>query len=286
MFVKRILKVEIAASEAGSSVTTFEGLRTTVRITKANGLYAGTAHVGLFGLTLDHINDLSTKMYAWGPYKNFPIIISAGDPVNGVNQVFSGYVQQSWGDFTNMPDVVFQIIAQGTTAPAQVGPAEPTSATGAKVAPLIEKLAQKAGLKFQNHGVNTVLESLYHWGSPWKQMKEIADAAGVNLFVDDKVAHLWPKGKPIEGNFLVSRKTGMRDYPTFTERGIQVKVEFSKPINPVGSSITVESDLKSANGKWEIIGLDYDLAAELPGGNWFAIIEGARNLGGSVASNA
>lgn len=253
----------------------FEGLRTYARITKAGGVYMGTAEIVIFGLSLDHINQLSTWGTAYHPNKNYLIAVEAGDPVNGMSLVFMGMVTQAWADFTNMPDVPMYFLATGTTAPMNVGPMQPTSAGGTvEVAPLIQKAAMIGGMQFENSGVNAVLDGVYHWGSPWKQAKEIADAANVNIFQDDGTVAIWPKDQPRQGDTLeVSPQTGLRDYPSFTQYGVLVKVEFKRAIK-YGTTMHVTSDLKEANGDWNIISIDYDLQAETPNGNWFSILNG------------
>ena len=271
LFVERRIKVTIEGAPGGTAE--FDGLRTIVRIQNAGAPYAGVAQVVLYGLSLSHINDLSTKAFLYRPQMNFTMTIEAGDPVNGMGQVFKGTIQQAWGDFTNMPDVAFHISAFGSTAPAQVGPAEPTSASGGvDVVPLIRTLCKQGGLGFRNYGVSKKLHNVYHWGSPWKQIYELAVASNINVYVENQTCKIWPKSSPISGNFLVKAGLNMRDYPSFTMNGVFVKIEYSRPIE-FGSSITVESDLRDANGVWELIRLDYDLAAELPGGNWFVYAE-------------
>jgi hypothetical protein len=283
MFVHRVIRVKM---EGNGASATFEGLRTMVRVVKAGSPYYGQAQITLFGLSLEHINDLSTRMLLFRPYLNYEVTIEAGDAVNGMWQIFKGTVQQSWGDFTNMPEVAFYVSAYGSSAPATAASVPPTSASGGvQVAPLVQKLSQLGGLGFQNYGVNSKLHNVYTWGSPWKQIREIAQAANFNAFVDDKVCKIWPKNKPITGNFLVSAKTGMRDYPSFTRNGIHVKVEYSRPID-YASSITVQSDLRDANGTWFITSVDYDLAAELPGGPWYVMIDAMASSGQPSYYNA
>lgn len=260
----------------------FENLRVLARIEKAGGNYMGTAQITVYGLSLDHISQFSTWGTMYHPTQNYLISIEAGDAINGYSLVFLGNVQQAWADFSGMPDVPMIFLAIGTTAPANVGPASPTSFSGSTpVAPLIQKLAATGGLKFENSGVNSVLESGYYWGSPWKQIKEISDSAGINVFQDDGVATIWPQGGARNGDdLLVSSETGLRDYPTFTQFGVVVKIEFSKAIT-YGAKMTIKSDLKPANGSWQIIGIDYDLQSQVPNGNWFAILSGIQ-LGAPV----
>lgn len=287
-YVERKIRVTLTNAQANGAAggapsgARFEDLKVHARIEKAGGNYMGTAEIQIWGLSLQHIGELSTWGTAYHPTQNYLIAVEAGDVVNGYSLVFLGVVQQAWADFTGMPDVPMFFLAVGTTAPANVGPASPTSFSGSTpVAPLIQKLALSAGLQFENSGVNAVLESGYHWGSPWKQMKEIADAARINIFQDDGAAAIWPQGSPRDGDTLkVSRSTGMRDYPSFTQFGVVVKVEFSRAIK-YGTNMQIESDLKPANGLWQIIGINYDLQSQTDNGNWFSILSGVQ-LGAPV----
>lgn len=289
-YVERKIRVTLTNAQANGATgggapgkgAQFEGLRTHARIEKAGGNYMGTAQVQIYGLSLDHISDLSTWGTMYHPNQNYLISIEAGDEINGMSLVFLGVVQQAWADFTGMPDVPMFFLAVGSTAPAMVGPAKPTSFSGStQVAPLIQKLAGQGQMGFENSGVKAVLESGYHWGSPWKQMKEIADSARVDIFQDDGKVAIWPRGQARNGDtLLVSRETGMRDYPTFTQFGVVVKKEFDRAIT-YGTNMQIESDLKPANGTWQIIGINYDLQAETPNGNWFAILSGVQ-LGAPV----
>jgi hypothetical protein len=254
----------------------FEGLRTIVRISKAGGNYLGTAEVMIYGLTKSDLNMLSTLGMFYRPQTWYPITIEAGDDRNGMSLVFSGTVQQAWADLTNMPDVPMYLLAQGTTAPANTGTTQPTSTGGlTPIVPLLQKLAQAGGMTLENNGVNTVIDGIYHWGSPWKQIKEICDACRIDVVQEDNVVAIWPEGQNRNGDtLLVSKKTGMRDAPIFTQYGVVVKVEFSRAIK-LGTLMQVQSEfILAANGTYWIGGIDYDLAAELPGGNWFSILSG------------
>lgn len=258
---------------------TFEGLRTIARISKAGGNYYGTAEIIIYGLTKSNLNELGTLGFVYRPEIQYAVSVEAGDDINGMSLIFFGFVTQAWADLTNMPDVPMYILAQGSTAPMNVGnKTPPTSTSGpTPVAPVMQKLAAAGGMGFENNGVTAMLDGLYHWGSPWKQIKEIADAARVTVVQDDGVVAAWPEDSVRQGDTLiVDKKHGMRDAPIFTNFGIVVKVEFSRAIK-LGTQMSVTSEvLYMANGEYRILGIDYDLAAELPNGNWFAILSGVK----------
>jgi len=287
MFLHHRIRITLAnAQHDGNTGSTggavFEGLRTSVRIQKSGGNFMGNAEVTIYGLSKDHVAQLST----WGtlihPTKNYLISIQAGDDVNGMSTVFFGVVNQAWGDFTNMPNNPMYFLAVGTTAPMNVGTVDPTSAQGpTPIAPAIQKLSAAGGMTFENNGVNAVMDGFYHWGSPWKQIKELCDATYTEVFQDDGVVAIWPKDGARAGDTLfISRETGMRDYPSFTEYGVHVKVEFKRAVK-YGTFMQIKSDLAPANGTWRILNINYDLESETPNGSWFTILDGI-SLGAPV----
>lgn len=277
MFVHRKIRVTVRDGDNGGTLHKYEGLRVLARIQKAGGAFMGTAEIIVFGLSLADISELSTYGTQYRPTQHYEIVVEAGDDRNGMSVVFMGYVYQAWADFTGMPEVPMHFLAMGTSPVANVGTIQPTSWSGPRpVASILQPIAAAGGWPLENNGVKAVLDSGYHWGSPWKQMKEIADASNINIFQEDGKTAIWNKDGVREGETLeVSRKTGMRDYPSFTQYGVLVKVEFSKAIK-YGTLMNITSDLKRAEGPWQIIQIDYDLASELPNGNWFAVLSGAK----------
>lgn len=254
-------------------------LRTSARIQKAGGFNLGSLSLELRGLSLDHINQLSTFGTRFHPNYNYTVQVDAGDDENGMSTVFVGGIQQAWGDMRAMPDVPFHVVAMsGGSAAVMRTPA--TTFEGSTDVPLmLEKLAQQSGLDFENSGVQAKIADPYFWGSAWKQMKEIIDASGIEGFIDNGTLAIWPRNGARSGDSLiVSPQTGMRDYPSFTEYGVQVRTEFRRAIS-YGANMTIQSDIKNACGTWRIIRIDYDLQANTPRGSWFAILDGAQ--GGS-----
>lgn len=251
-------------------------LRTSARILHAGGFNQGELALELRGLSLDHINQLSTFGTRIHPNYNYQIIVEAGDEQNGMSTVFAGGIQQAWADMKAMPDVPFHVIASGG-GQAVTARTEPTTYEGPTDAPMmLEKLAKQCGMKFQNHGVQCKIADPYFNGSAWRQMKQIIDAGDFNGYIQDNVLHVWKKDGYRQGDTLfISPQTGMRDYPSFTEYGVQVRTEFRKAIE-YGSQMNIQSDITEACGPWRIIRIDYDLQANQPKGSWYAILDGAK----------
>jgi len=250
-------------------------LRTSARIMKAGGYNLGALSLELRGLSLQHINQLSTYGTRFHPNYNYTVIVDAGDDINGMSTVFIGGIQQAWADMKAMPDCPFHVIAVsgGSAAVMRAPPSSyqgPTDATT-----ILKDLAGKAGLSFEDNGVSKKIADPYFWGSPWKQMKEVIDAADIEGVIDNQTLAVWPKQGSRPGNLFISPQTGMRDYPSFTEYGVQVRTEFRRAID-YGSTMTIQSDIKPACGDWRIIRIDYDLQSNTPHGSWYAILDGAK----------
>jgi hypothetical protein len=265
-------------------------LRTTARITHAGGLNFGEMSLEIRGLSLQHINQLSTFGRYYQPDSSYRIQVDAGDDENGMSTVFTGSIRQAWGDMRAMPDVPFRVLAyanmgssgdQGNVSSKVINP---TSFSGpTQVTQMLQQICQQCGVQFENNGVNTKLTNPYYWGSPWKQISEIIKHAGVYGAIDNGVLAVWPKGgsRGSSGGLVISPQTGLRDYPAFTEYGVQVRVEFKRAVQ-FGSNMTIQgSSIAPANGVWQIIRIDYDLQANTPKGSWFMILDGSK-LGAPV----
>lgn len=272
--------LDVTFSGEGKPTVTFNSrdkyaLRTSARIQKAGGANNGTASLEIRGLSLSHINQLSTYGTRANPNYNYSLKIDAGDSINGMSTVFDGKIKQAWGDMRAMPDCPFHVIgfASGVASTMKQAPSSFEGPT--QISDILKPLAQASGLTFEDNGVKSIINDPYFWGSPWKQMREAIGAAGIEGTIDDGVLAVWPRDGARAGDALiVSPQTGLRDYPAFTEYGVQVRVEFRRAITFNGMMTIQNSEIKQANGQWRILRIDYDLQANTPGGGWYAIIDG------------
>lgn len=278
-YVRRYIDVTFSGGKVGGPIT-FNArgkfaLRTSARILRAGGYNLSELQLQIRGLSLDHINTLSTFGAVIHPNYGVKIQVDAGDEINGMSTVFTGNIQQAWADMKAMPDCPFHVLATAG-GEAAVKRTEPTSFEGpTEATQMLQQLAGKAGLGFQDYGLKAKIADPYFWGSPWKQMKEIIDAAGGDGIIEQDKLHVWPKSGNAGGSLDVRPGTGLRDYPSFTQYGVQVRFEFHREI-PYRSIMNITSDIKPACGPWTIIRIDYDLQSNTPRGNWFAILDGAK----------
>ncbi len=279
-YVRRYIDVTFYGGKLGGQQIRFNArgkyaLRTSARIIRAGGYNLSELQLQIRGLSLDHINQLSTLGALVHPNYGIKVQVDAGDEINGMSTVFVGNIQQAWADMKAMPDCPFHVLAKAG-GEAAVKPTEPTSFKGPTDAvQLLQQLAGKAGLGFQDYGLKKKIANPYFWGSPWKQMKEIVDACVGECIIEHEKLMVWPKNGTGGGALDIRPGTGLRDYPSFTQYGVQVRYEFHREIQ-YRSVMNITSDIKPACGPWAIIRIDYDLQSNTPRGNWFAILDGAK----------
>ncbi len=269
----------------GGTQLYLKGLRSGARIVKAGGLSMGTADIQIFGMTPSQMNQLSTlgiNPLVIGP--NFVSVLAYSGNV-APSVVFQGAITNAWFDGNGQPNVPFRVVAHTGLFEA-IKPAPPSSYPGpVSAAQVLQSLASQMGLAFENTGVTTMLPAgRYYSGSARNQAYACAADANINLTLDEpgKLA-IWPKGKARGASVPeVGPKTGMKGYPSYTSKGIELETLFNPDIG-FGANIKVVSSLKPACGIWNVYSLDHNLTAQTPGGPWFTLLRAAP-LGSSVTS--
>lgn len=272
--IRRTLEASISLAETGASfkntggadTVTLSGLRMSARINKAGGYSDSTMDLTIYGMTKDVMNRLSTLGMQINLVPKNGITLSAGDD-NGVATVFVGYIIAAYIDFRGAPNVGFHITAH-TMAPAK--PAKASSFKGAtSVSTIMSGLAAQMGLKFENSGVDVMLQSPYFSGDAKTQARAVVEHANINWNSGDNgVLAIWPKnGKRGDQAPLISPSTGMIGYPTYDAYGIVLRTVFNPAVG-LGGQVVVESDLQPASGTWNVYSIDLLLDAQVPHGSW------------------
>lgn len=257
--------------ESGGSVN-LTGLRSSCLIYYAGGIVRGTAVAAIYGMTLSEMNKLTgIGPTAYKVLKN-KIIISAGEG-GQLSQAYEGTLTYAYADMQAQPEVCFRLEAQVGAFEA-VMPSKVTSVQGnGDAATIAGQIAQKMGFKLEDNGVKTKLSNPYLSGSYLTQFKELAEHSGYNWVLERGIAAIVPPGKARQGDStIVSDKTGMVGYPAYTQSGIIVSMLF-RPAVTMLSTITVQSQLTPACGRWDVTGLTHDLEALTPHGRWFTIVQ-------------
>lgn len=253
----------------GANQVTLTGRRIEAEVEKNGQANMGIATFRVYGMTFSQMNQLSTLGKPPGTFTPNEVYLLAGNPQDGKSTVFAGSVISAWIDFNGMPDVAFQVQAGGMIGPATAS-AAPTSYTGnVPAATVLGDLATRSNLSFQNDGVTTILTNPYYHGDLWGQIKDCCKEARCMYDANDNGALcIWPVGGSKNSVIpLISPGTGMIGYPTFFPTGIIVRTMFNPSIRN-GSFIQVQSALKQATGKWQVLNLSYAIASEVPDGPW------------------
>lgn len=260
--------------ESGSSNLTLSGLRISAKILYAGGQMMGRANLSIYGMTLAHMNQLSTLGLQLITYRRNTVTVRAGDEENGMSTVFQGTIVNAWSDMQNAPNAVFQVEAQEGLIES-VKPADPISFEGPTPVPTVaKKIADQMGYTFENSGVKTVLESPYFWGAGRNMLLALVKHARIEHVMQGGTLAIWNIGQSRGGDSIyVSPQTHMVSYPAFTSKGVLAKQLFSRPVF-IGKKMTIKSDITPANGDWTLYRVDYSLESNMPNGEWFVSLYG------------
>lgn len=264
--------------ESGADTVTLSGLRVQAMIHATYGDAMPVAHVRVFGLPLDMLNQLTSVglINAGVRFKN-TLLVAAGDDETGMSTVYNGTIKDSWGNMDGMPESCLEVTGVAGLA-ASLKPVGALSVKGqADVATIMQGLSEQMGFAFENNGVQVQLANPYFPGTALAQAKACARAADIWMTIDCGTLAIWPKdsARMASGDVpLISVATGMRGYPRFTSNGIEVSTLFNPDIKP-GGKVQVESTLTMACGKWLVTDGTHVLESETPGGAWFTRVLGA-----------
>lgn len=258
----------------GGNTKTFEGFAVSASVTKPGLPEKNKAVVKISGLSMDDMTKITTLAFSPQKIKDNILIIKAGNLGESLSIVFQGEITTAFADFNTAPEITMNIEAQ-TGAYASLIPLNQEAVRGeAQAAALIQKYAIEAGYAFRNEGVTGAVKNAVLNGSPIEKMKDVANQMGIELLIDDDTVIIMPPEKERSGNaVLLSAKSGLVGYPTFTQDGISIKA-FYDPSFQLGGLVSVESAVPRASGTWKISKLTHTLEAYKPGAQWLSQIEG------------
>lgn len=262
-----------------SNTATYSGHRASVRVRNAGALSGITAHVTIWGLSLDQMNQLSTLGRTFGMIPRNVINVTAGDAVTGMSTVFIGTIMDAYADFNKSPQVPMEFECQATGAEAVIS-VEPSSFTGpTSVVQILQGIAKKANWTFENGLTGTVpqLSNPYLPGSAMDQIRAVRDAIRMNVDVINNVLCIWPLygSRPTAGTPIVIGPPpvgSMIGYPIYTQQqGIMLRTVWDPRLQR-GRKVQVQTSLIRASGDWVIQQMDLALDSQvIGGGQWEAI---------------
>ena len=281
MFRHKAIRVQITLGKGafpGTKDNTYvvDGLGVTVEVEK-NGLPdMNKASISISNMMYEKMEQLT--MLAFRPLHRARNVVSvfAGEEDQQLDCVFVGEITSAFADYTNAPDIEFQIQAKSGSYPLQMS-AAPVSVNGqTSAASLIERFAKEMGYSFKNQGVTVQVRNSVFNGSPLDKAKAVAAQCGIDLLCDDGEIIILPRRAVRKANVvpLLTPESGLIGYPTFTEKGIKLNAFFN-PAFKLKGLVRVESIVPKATGTWRITKLSHSLSAyRTDSEDWYSSIEG------------
>ncbi|MBO1325338.1 hypothetical protein K2X14_11635 [Acetobacter sp. TBRC 12305] len=301
-FTKKRIDVVFGIAQdgfGGATQETLRGHRVSCQILSAGQESGIMCNLRIEGMGLDLMNRLSTVQAGVIMQSMNTVSVYAGAAQTERPVVFSGGIIEGFVDYSGAPDVAFEVRALSTSIPAAV-PIAPTSFKGAvTVATVMETIAKKAGLAFNNNGVTAILAGgVTYNGTATEQIGLCAAATRTVYMIGMNTLFIWPSDFTADasGAIDVSAATGMIGYPAYSQYGVDVQTLFNPAIG-FRSTLKLNSayspaawvnkygQLRSAtggtiyppsNGLWVVQRLQHDLQSEVPDGPWVTTLTAAR----------
>ena len=273
---QRILRVGI---EVSGEIRWYEGSGNFGLAIKASGTKGATdtqntADVTITNLSKDVRNYILTETSPFNKNRTpKKLIIEAGRVSTGTARLFVGNITKS--SPTQPPDIGLNMTAQtgafkkGDVVARSGAARENLSAIAGRVAGDLE-----ANLTFE--ATDKQIANYSFSGASLRQVNALAEAGGVDAYLDDETLVVKDRGKPLRNRVkIIDNSTGMIGIPEATERGVSVRILFDLQTD-LGGQIDLTSELNPAlDGSYTIYKIDFDLASrDAP---WYLDIEASRN---------
>ena len=277
-FSIKMLEARITLAEGGFDPGTGKSVNTKIfrlgmdaEVSKPGGKEKNKCTLKIYNMLLSDMETLTTLAFDPLAVKNNRLTLLAGDGTI-MSQVFQGDITSAVPAFSGDASSVFEIQAV-TGYVATVTPKKTLTGAGSQdVAQMLQRLAGQMGLTFKNRGVEGVqLRNVAFVGGAHEQAKEIAEAARIQMILDDGEMIIAPQGKlrsdDAEGSTPVlrgesegKRGTGLIGFPSFDAKGIACRCYY-EPKLQIGGPVRIESIVPKASGLWRVTSLSHSLQA-------------------------
>jgi len=272
-YSKKQLKfvITLGTGKFGSSeadTVTLEGYRASAYIDIVGGQQLSTMRCKIYGMSASDMN--AATVLKW---KNESIIANTITVFADGAQVFSGNIVNSWGDYSQMPDVHLSIEAI-TAYVSNLKPVAARSFPGTvAVSDIAASICKDIGRQLENNGVTQTVTDACLSSTGIEQLRELQRMSGIGLYIEQSTVAITPSqfdGRQTDVVPEVSRETGMIGYPAFDAWGVNLNCLFNPSIE-CGKQIVVKSTVvQPANGTWTVVSISHQLESEKPGGAWFS----------------
>lgn len=274
-FTRKQLEARITLAEGGFNPGTGQSANTKVvrlgmdaEITKTGGKEKPKCTLRIYNLPLDDMQVLTTLAFDPLAVKKNRLVLMAGD-ADGMTQAFAGDITSAVPRFAADASSVFEIEAV-TGYVASVTPVAPLTAEGAQdVSTLLRGLAGQMGFAYIDRGVSVTVRNVALVGGPMEQARQLADAARIDLILDDGEMIAAPRGElrrdDAEGSTPVLRdRTGLIGFPGFDAKGVVGKCLY-EPRVVLGGPVRIVSIVPKASGLWRVSSVSHKLQANYGG---------------------
>lgn len=264
-----------------------KGYRISASVASAGGDSGCSANVRIYNVPMQDMNVLSTFGAPVGSVNAAKMRLYAGNvDEEPMSLVYEGYITEAHIEMASVPDVSLSVTSN-SSALASMTATQPFSYRGGiAVTTIMQQLAQKASLRFNGNGVDTILYNPYLDGSLRDQIQKCAEMAGIGWIIEAGELAIWPRYGFRKSNFTeISSMTGMVGYPTLMRDSLYLRNIFN-PNLIFYQNIQVHSDiLGAANGEWTINSLTHTLENDNSNGPWFTEIVACKSGKGINSSN-
>lgn len=254
---QRIVRLSV---EIDGKFSVFEGFDIKARGHKTTNAQENTCDVTISNLNRHDRDYILTQTSPFIGNRRSPkrMIVEAGRKSTGLVKLFVGDITTS--QISQPPDI-------GLTLRFQTGAHKKGVIIGKSGLPsqslssLAGGVASDLGLGLTFEADDVQIANHSYSGSALEQVGALADAGGVDAYVDDTVLVVKKKGQPLKNRVrILNKDTGMIGVPEFTERGLKVKMLIDAATT-LGGAIDVTSALNPAtNGQYTVFALDFDVA--------------------------
>lgn len=264
-------KDEVFTSEGPYNQLQSSGLQVRCSIVNGNGAISPTANIQVYGLHLDNMKKLMRVQWnTLGALLN-TIRIEAGEEGSTLTRVYEGNITFAKIDMSNAPNVFLNIESQSAVVDSLTAADPIKFDANLDAAFMIETIAKQMGYQFENNGATKIMvDSSTYEGSNLNKIQKIAAAANFDLYTEQNLISICPKGGARKLRIpIITPTTGLVGYPIPDIRGVSFKC-FYDPNVRFGGIITLkDSIIDVCNGDWRIYGCTTILEANVPDGAWF-----------------
>jgi len=186
------------------------------------------------------------------------LILEAGRVSTGTAVVFIGDIISAT---VSQPPDIDLVIKSATKSDAKGDVISRSKADTTDLSKIAKDVAKDLGLSLLFEAKDKKIANYSFTGASIKQVERLANAGGVNAFIDDDKLIVKDNNVAINGKSrTLNLETGMIGIPEITEHGIKVKCLYDNDTQ-IGTALIIESKLNpSASGMYIVYKLGFDIA--------------------------